>query len=234
MPQLENFVALDWRAGPDRIYFFFKNSDTYSRFDLGARTVTDNYPASTAGSWDSFDPFTKDLRFGLTTTSFGFNAGSDEDIAWLFFYQGTTPMVCKYDQDKDKVASFQKVADSIWKPILPYFERIIAGTWFQLTGQPFLFRFILDDGHYLSFNAKAKTLTRKPFGEYQLGVLKPYKDRIITAAQNDRTLADSYWYIFLTNNQYLIYNIQTDRLISGPHTINDTNWPGLLRGATQG
>ncbi|WP_322844283.1 hypothetical protein [Pseudomonas sp. B33.4] len=233
MPQLENFVALDWRAGPDRIYFFFKNSDTYSRFDLGARTVTDNYPASTAGSWDSFDPFTKDLRFGLTTTSFGFNAGSDEDIAWLFFYQGTTPMVCKYDQDKDKVASFQKVADSIWKPILPYFERIITGTWFQLTGQPFLFRFILDDGHYLSFNAKAKTLTRKPFGEYQLGVLKPYKDRIITAAQNDRTLADSYWYIFLTNNQYLIYNIQTDRLISGPHTINDTNWPGLLRGASQ-
>lgn len=230
MPQLKNFVAIDWRSGPDRIYFFFKDSDTYSRFDLGDNEVSANYPASVDASWDSFGPHAKDLRFGLTTTSFGWNTSSDEDIAWLFFYQGTTPMVCKYNQDKDKVDAFYKVSDSIWKPILPYFDKIIAGTWFQLTGHPFLFRFILNDGHYLSFNYKAKTLTYKPFGDYQLGALKPYKDRIITAAQNDRTFADSYWYIFLTDNQYLTYNIQSDRLVSGPQTINDENWPGLLRG----
>ena len=230
MPQLKNFVAIDWRSGPDRIYFFFKDSDTYSRFDLGDNEVSANYPASVDASWDSFGPHAKDLRFGLTTTSFGWNTSSDEDIAWLFFYQGTTPMVCKYNQDKDKVDAFYKVSDSIWKPILPYFDKIIAGTWFQLTGHPFLFRFILNDGHYLSFNYKAKTLTYKPFGDYQLGALKPYKDRIITAAQNDRTFADSYWYIFLTDNQYLTYNIQSDRLVSGPQTINDQNWPGLLRG----
>ncbi|WP_405123151.1 hypothetical protein [Pseudomonas sp. M20] len=230
MPQLKNFVAIDWRSGPDRIYFFFKDSDTYSRFDLGDNEVSANYPASVGASWDSFGPHAKDLRFGLTTTSFGWNTSSDEDIAWLFFYQGTTPMVCKYNQDKDKVDAFYKVSDSIWKPILPYFDKIIAGTWFQLTGHPFLFRFILNDGHYLSFNYKAKTLTYKPFGDYQLGALKPYKDRIITAAQNDRTFADSYWYIFLTDNQYLTYNIQSDRLVAGPKTINDQNWPGLLRG----
>jgi hypothetical protein len=223
MPQLKNFVALDWRSGPDRIYFFFKDSDTYSRFDLGDNKVSANYPASVGDSWDTFGLHAKDLRFGLTTTSFGWNTSSDEDIAWLFFYLGNTPVVCKYNQDKDK-------ADSIWKPILPYFDKIIAGTWFQLTGHPFLFRFILNDGHYLSFNYKAKTLTYKSFGDYRLGALKPYKDRIITAAQNDRTLADSYWYIFLTDNQYLTYNIQSDRLVSGPKTINDANWPGLLRG----
>ncbi|WP_095113054.1 hypothetical protein [Pseudomonas sp. Irchel 3H7] len=230
MPQLKNFVALDWRSGPDRIYFFFKDSDTYSRFDLGDNKVSANYPASVGDSWDTFGPHAKDLRFGLTTTSFGWNTSSDEDIAWLFFYQGITPVVCKYNQDKDKVDAFYKVSDSIWKPILPYFDKIIAGTWFQLTGHPFLFRFILNDGHYLSFNYKAKTLTYKSFGDYRLGALKPYKDRIITAAQNDRTLADSYWYIFLTDNQYLTYNIQSDRLVSGPKTINDANWPGLLRG----
>jgi len=230
MPQLKNFVALDWRSGPDRIYFFFKDSDTYSRFDLGDNKVSANYPASVGDSWDTFGPHAKDLRFGLTTTSFGWNTSSDEDIAWLFFYQGNTPVVCKYNQDKDKVDAFYKVSDSIWKPILPYFDKIIAGTWFQLTGHPFLFRFILNDGHYLSFNYKAKTLTYKSFGNYRLGALKPYKDRIITAAQNDRTLADSYWYIFLTDNQYLTYNIQSDRLVSGPKTINDANWPGLLRG----
>lgn len=230
MPQLKNFVAIDWRSGPDRIYFFFKDSDTYSRFDLGDNKVPASYPASVGASWGSFAPHAKDLRFGLTTTSFGWNTSSDEDIAWLFFYQGTTPMVCKYNQDNDQVDAFYKVSDSIWKPILPYFDKIIAGTWFQLTGHPFLFRFILNDGHYLSFNYKAKTLTYKSFGDYQLGALKPYKDRIITAAQNDRTFADSYWYIFLTDNQYLTYNIQSDRLVSGPKTINDANWPGLLRG----
>ena len=230
MTNLNNFVAIDWRSGPDRIYFFFKDTDTYSRFDLGDNSVPSNYPAATAGNWDNFAPYTKDLRFGLTTTSFGWNAGSDEDIAWFFFYDGTTPMVCKYDQDSDKVAAFYKVADSVWKPILPYFDKIIAGTWFQLTGHPFLFRLILDDGHYLSFDYKAKTVKYNPFGEYQLGALKPYKDRIITAAQNDRTFADSYWYIFLTNNQYLTYNIQSDRLVAGPRTIDDGNWPGLLRG----
>ncbi|MDH2079175.1 hypothetical protein [Pseudomonas atacamensis] len=230
MTNLNNFVAIDWRSGPDRIYFFFKDTDTYSRFDLGDNSVPSNYPAATAGNWDNFAPYTKDLRFGLTTTSFGWNAGSDEDIAWLFFYDGTTPMVCKYDQDSDKVAAFYKVADSVWKPILPYFDKIIAGTWFQLTGHPFLFRFILDDGHYLSFDYKAKTVKYNRFGEYQLAALKPYKDRIITAAQNDRTFADSYWYIFLTNNQYLTYNIQSDRLVAGPRTIDDGHWPGLLRG----
>lgn len=230
MTNLNNFVAIDWRSGPDRIYFFFKDTDTYSRFDLGDNSVPSNYPAATAGNWDNFAPYTKDLRFGLTTTSFGWNAGSDEDIAWFFFYDGTTPMVCKYDQDSDKVAAFYKVADSVWKPILPYFDKIIAGTWFQLTGHPFLFRFILDDGHYLSFDYKAKTVKYNRFGEYQLGALKSYKDRIITAAQNDRTFADSYWYIFLTNNQYLTYNIQSDRLVAGPRTIDDGNWPGLLRG----
>ena len=230
MTNLNNFFAIDWRSGPDRIYFFFKDTDTYSRFDLGDNSVPSNYPAATAGNWDNFAPYTKDLRFGLTTTSFGWNAGSDEDIAWLFFYDGTTPMVCKYDQDSDKVAAFYKVADSVWKPILPYFDKIIAGTWFQLTGHPFLFRFILDDGHYLSFDYKVKTVKYNRFGEYQLAALKPYKDRIITAAQNDRTFADSYWYIFLTNNQYLTYNIQSDRLVAGPRTIDDGNWPGLLRG----
>ncbi|UUT11083.1 hypothetical protein NQ186_20795 [Pseudomonas zeae] len=230
MPQLKNFVAIDWRSGPDRIYFFFKDSDTYSRFDLADNKVSTNYPAPVTDSWDSFGPYAKGLRFGLTTTSFGWNTPTDEDIAWLFFYQGTTPVVCKYNQDKDKVDALYKVSDSIWKPILPYFDKIIAGTWFQLTGHPFLFRFILNDGHYLSFNYKAKTLTYKSFGDHQLGALQPYKDRIITAAQNDRTFADSYWYIFLTNNQYLTYNIQSDRLVSGPQTINDENWPGLLRG----
>ncbi|MBC8998227.1 hypothetical protein IAI51_17000 [Pseudomonas sp. N40(2020)] len=230
MTKLENFVAVDWRSGPDRIYFFFKNTDTYSRFNIGDNTVADGYPRPIMGRWDAFDPHAQNLRFGFTSTSLGFNAGSDEDIAWLFFYYGDIPAVCKYNQDEDRVTGIYKVADTLWKPIVPYFDKIIAGTWAAITGHPFLFRFILNDGHYLTFNYKAKTLTHNALGQHRLGALIPFKDRMITAAQNDRTFADSYWYIFLTNNQYLTYNIQTDRLISGPHTINESNWPGLLRG----
>ena len=228
MPALNNFVAVDWRSGADRIYFFFKDTDTYSRFNIGG-DVPNGYPASTDGRWDTFTPYIQNLRFGFTTTSLGFNTRSDEDIAWLFFYYGDTPAVCKYDQDTDKVSGIYALADTLWKPILPYFDNIIAGTWTEVSGHPFLFKFILNDGHYLSFNYKAKTLTRNAFGQNRLGALAPYKERIITAAQNDRTFADSYWYIFLTHNQYLVYNIQADKLASGPHTINESNWPGLLR-----
>jgi hypothetical protein len=52
---------------------------------------------------------------------------------------------------------------------------------------------------------------------------------MISAVQNDRSLADSYYYIFLTGNQYLRYNLMTFRLLAGPIDVNDGNWPGLLR-----
>ncbi|MBP5955854.1 hypothetical protein ICA16_09290 [Pseudomonas anatoliensis] len=228
MPALKNFVAIDWRSGPDRIYFFFKDNDTYSRFNIGDNKVPEGYPGATKGSWDTFDPYTKNLRFGFTTDGM-FSSGAGDDIAWLFFYSGNTPMVCRYDQDKDKAAGYWKVAESIWRPILPYFDKIVAGTWTEIAGYSHLFTFLLNDGHYLRFNYRKNAITRNAFGSNIFGALIPYKDRIITAAQNDRTFADSYWYIFLTNNQYLVYNLQDGRLVSGPHEINETSWPGLLR-----
>ena len=30
MPEAENFIAVDWRSGKDKCYFFFKDSNTYS------------------------------------------------------------------------------------------------------------------------------------------------------------------------------------------------------------
>ncbi|MCP1446785.1 hypothetical protein J3D54_005917 [Pseudomonas sp. GGS8] len=228
MPQLKNFVAVDWRSGPDRIFFFFKNTNTYSRFNIGDNEVPAGYPTSVAGRWDTIDQI-EELRFGFTTTSIGWGTGTDEDIAWLFYTKDGTPMVCKYDQDTDKVANVSKVASSIWAPILPYFNKIVAGTWWQITGHPKLFKFLLNDGYYLNFDYRKQKLTHEAITYNTMPGLEHYKDRIITAAQNDRTFADSYWYIFLTNNQYLIYNIQQNRLIQGATTITHSNWPGLLR-----
>jgi hypothetical protein len=52
----------------------------------------------------------------------------------------------------------------------------------------------------------------------------------MTGAQNDRTLADSYWYLFLDKDEYIRYNIQENQVESGPIQIDDESWPGLLRG----
>lgn len=228
MPALNNFVAVDWRAGRDRLYFFFKDTDTYSRFNIGENKVADGHPTATQGHWDTFDRF-KDLRFGFTTTSLGWNAGTDADVLWLFYNDGNTPMVCKYNQDTDTVAGTYTVANSLWAPLLPYFPKIVAGTWREVVGFPFLFTFILNDGHYLSFNYSKNKLTHHAITYNSMRGLQPYKDRIITAAQYDRTFADSYWYIFLTNNEYLIYNIPQNHLVKGPSKVSDANWPGLLR-----
>ncbi|MCU1758280.1 hypothetical protein NTD84_00895 [Pseudomonas sp. 14P_8.1_Bac3] len=231
MATFKNIVAIDWRAGPDRIYFFFKDTDTYSRYNIADRSIPDMYPAPVKGNWKGFEPYARYLRFGFTTTSLGKGLFDDSDIAWLFYYQGDTPMVCAYDQDTDNAAAFYKVADSIWAPILPYFDNIVAGTWLQISGHPFLFRFLLNNGHFLSFDySDNKKLAYKAITNSSMRGLEPYKHRIITAAQNDRAFADSYWYIFLTDNKYLVYNIQKGWVEGGLRNINDLTWPGLLRG----
>ena len=229
MPNFNNFVAIDWRSGKDRIYCFFKDTNKYTRFDLGEFRVPDGYPMEVKQStWPGFYENAKHLRFGFTTTDLSTHTSSD-DLCWLFYYDGKTPMVCKYDQDLDKALKNYPVKYSIWAPILPYFDRIVAGTWWQLTGKKFLFRFLLNDGHYLSFDYLNNRLSHEEITATSMPGLEQFKHRIITAAQNDRTFADSYYYIFLNKGQFLIYNIQRNRLHSGPHGMNDEAWPGLFR-----
>lgn len=153
MPALQNFIAVDWRAGKDRIYFFFKDSNTYSRFDIGDNEVPAGYPRPINGNWDTFDVTGKDLRFGLTTTNNqkDHSASGDLDILWLFYYENNTPMVCQYNQDTDKVVTYKRVQDSEWASLMPYFDRIVSGTWWDISytdGQK-RYRFILNDGNSL-------------------------------------------------------------------------------------
>ncbi|WP_213940810.1 hypothetical protein [Pseudomonas sp. dw_612] len=244
MPTLKNFVAVDWRAGKDKIYFFFKDHNTYSRFDIGDNRVPDGYPADVSfGDWHDFHIHAKNIRFGFTTTHFQEEdmLNYDQDFLWLFYYDDSrTPMVCKYYQDDDKVIGISRVADTIWKPLLDYFDDITAGTWWHSPAPRKLsFRFLMKDGNSLFLNWNlphgprsiddwAHEILLQPITEETWPGLAPYKDRVITAAQNDRTLADSYYYIFLTNNEYITYNIQKNKVEYGPYQINETTWPGLL------
>jgi hypothetical protein len=233
MPQLKNFVAVDWRAAKDKIYFFFKDTETYSRFDIDDNRVIDGHPITvSARTWDDFHVHVEDLRFGFTTTGFknAEHLAFDSDILWFFYYDGEQPMVCKYDQDADKVNSFMTLAKSPWFLLEPYFDRIVAGTWRESALQPRAFEFLLNDGTALLLNLTNNVNQLRHINIKDLfSKLDPYKDRIITAVQNDRSLADSHYYVFLTGNQYLRFNLWTRELLAGPIDVNDGNWPGLLR-----
>jgi len=238
MPTLKNFVAVDWRAGQDRFYFFFKDSNTYSLFHIGDHATPDEYPtAVNYDNWHDFHKHVKHLRFGFTTRHLEPEKtdNMDQDELWLFYDDGDTPMVCKYDQDEDKVRYHRTVRGSKWHDILPYFKNIIAGTWWENPVFGFnTYRFLMDNGQSLSVNFAARQsldyrVKVEPINDRTWPGLAPYKHRIITAAQNDRTLSDSHFYIFLTDNEYITYNIPKNEIVSGPSTIDESSWPGLLR-----
>lgn len=233
MPKLKNFVAVDWRAGKDKIYFFFKDPETYSRFDIEDNRVIDGHPTTVEyQNWHDFHIHVENLRFGFTTTGFK-NAeylAFDSDILWLFYYDREQPMVCKYDQDLDKVNSFMPLSKSPWFKLEPFFDRIVAGTWRERAQQPREFEFLLNDGTCLLLNLTNDVNTLRLFPIDALyPALTHFKDRIVTAVQNDRSLAESHYYVFLTGNQYLRFNLWTRELLAGPTDVNDGNWPGLLR-----
>lgn len=230
MTTLDNFVAVDWRAGKDQIFFIFKNTNTYSRFDVAQNRVIEGYPKEiTRENWGDFHLHARNLRFGFSTTGFLPTPqffGFESDILWLFYHDGTQPMVCKYDQDIDEVDSLLRLEESPWRALMPYFDRIVAGTWRYTTLRRRTFEFLLNDGQHITLdlqNIHKPVITKRSWPD-----LSPYTHRIITAAQDDGTLTHSVYYIFLDNNQYIKYNLLTVRMISGPRPIDEGSWPQLL------
>ncbi len=230
MSRLGNCVAVDWRAGKDQIYFFFKDYNSYTRFDIASNQAPSKYPLSVSGNWSYFYN-AEDLRFGFTTTGFDTDV-IDGDILWLFHYHESdrfTPCVTKHDQDKEHCISTGPLSDSRWKQLAPYFDRIVAGTWWQTRpGRAHLFRFLLDNGKALKLDFGYGTITEEIIDEETWPGLAKYQDRIMTGAQNDRTFADSYWYLFLDKDEYIRYNIQQNKVVSAPILIDGESWPGLL------
>ena len=230
MQTLKNFVAVDWRSGKDKIYFFFKDTNKYSRFDISSNTVENGFPADiTSDSWGAVHAQLKNLRFGFTAPALGGTGGGGDDILWLFYNTTGKPMVCKYDQDLDKPVANYLLENSIWQSLVPYFDTIVAGTWWDTFAPKNVFRFLTNDGHYIIFNYITNKTTRLPITPESWPGLSPYKNRIIGAVQNDAPLFDTYYYIFLTNNEYIRYDLKNNKAETGPIKINDGNWPGLLR-----
>ncbi|MCF4994869.1 hypothetical protein GIW70_01190 [Pseudomonas syringae] len=224
--KVKSFTAVDWRTGPDRIYFFFKDTDTYSRFNLGDNKVGSDYPASVAGNWGSFDESAKTLRFGFTTTNPSWNGGID--TLWLFYHQGNVPSVCEYSQQTDEVISRLPLSQSKWAALLPYFERIVGVMWSDDTASSKKIGLLMNDGNYLVYEEYSKTLQVRSLADSPWSKLASYKDRLMTAVMDEYPTFDSYSYIFLNDNQYFKF-VKSTETLSGPHETNDNAWPGLFR-----
>ncbi|MCF4994870.1 hypothetical protein GIW70_01185 [Pseudomonas syringae] len=226
MPAMKNFVAVDWRKGDDRLYFFFKDKGTYSKFPLGMNYVGPNYPASVEGSWGDFDQHAKDLKFGFHTDAIEWGEGGT-DFMWLFYYQGTTPMVCKYSETNDNVVYKRPLSQTLWRLLGPYFDRIVGVMWLKRYYKTTQFRVLMNDGNYLDLDIRKNTVEQKSLIGSHWQKLHYYKDRLITAVQNDYPMFDNYYYIFITNNQYFRFDMDS-KWLDGPNEVDDVSWPGLL------
>ncbi|MCX4219410.1 MULTISPECIES: hypothetical protein [Pseudomonas] len=224
MPKMNNFVAVDWCAGPDRIFFFFKEHNSYSRFSLGDNKADSGYPLPVRGNWGDHIISAADLRFGFTTTEPSWNNSIDH--LWLFYYQDDTPCVCQFLQQTDSVISNTTVADSKWAPLLPYFKNIIGVMRRQTTSSVDELRVLLNNGNYLSYDYTSMTLEVIPLEGSDWADLEQYSDRMMTAVLNDYPTFDRYFYIFLHGNEYLRYEHESKK-IHGPIQIDDESWPGL-------
>lgn len=223
---MKNFVAVDWRDGADRIHFFFKDTNTYSRFNLGENSVGKGYPCSVDVNWPDFGQHVKDLRFGFNTSAIDWD-GAGGDLLVLFYYEGNTPAVCRYDQRTDRVLTKTTLSHTIWAPLKPYFDRIIGVMRYETVGSKYTYWVLLNDGNYLIYDAYSEKLLVKPLTGSKWAQLEKYKDRMITAVLNDQPLLNTYFYIFLTDNKYLIYDFD-EYHVSGPFIVDEGTWPGLL------
>lgn len=221
----KNFVTVDWRTGTDRLYFFFREKNTYSRFDFEDNKILSGFPKPVHGKWEGFDKTAADLRFGFTTTTSSWSGGTD--TLWLFYDEGETPSVCEFNQKYDTTISKTSLATSKWAKLLPYYYKIVGAMWSESTAQRESYWMLLNDGNYLIYEMYSKTVEVLPLKGSPWAALEQYKDRIMTAATNNYPTLDTYFYVFLNDNQYLRYE-QGAKKVFGPYTISETSWPGLL------
>lgn len=120
--------------------------------------------------------------------------------------------------------------------LLPYFDSIVEGTFwerpFRYSGET-IFRFILNNGKYLELDWHSKKLVIADINNTTWPGLAPYAayaNQFITAVQIDgNALSHSYFYIFMTGDVFLKYNISSKRLEGGSVKNVGNHWKGLLR-----
>ncbi|UQS13170.1 hypothetical protein [Pseudomonas sp. HS6] len=225
---MKNFVTTDWRHGADRIFFFFKETNTYARFNFGDNRIEKTHPTSVIGHWDDFEQHVKDLKFGFNTRSPDWHQNGGGNISWFFYYEEQTPMVCKYSQINDKVVFKKKLSDTDWWPLGNYFDKIVGVMLDTTASSAHDYWVLLNDGRYFTYTPRVPRPPKaKPLANSAWSGLEQYKGRMITAASNDHPIISTYFYIFLSNNEYLRFDIKK-RTLTAPRPVDDGTWPGLI------
>lgn len=251
MKKLRNFVALDWRKGPDCMYFIFKDEDRYCRLDLAGNKLAPEHPTTVAGHWGGFEPHIKNLRFGFTTRGLRFNVTGDahinwnelDDILWLFYTDKGVPMVCLYDQGKDRVHSKTPLSRSIWSSLAGQFNKIVGILWLDNRDPNVLNEFfsypdvlgnlqdyflvILDNGECLDF--RMPILQDIPLTNSQIDIFAQNKGNIMTVVQNDQPMFRTEYYVFLKDGTYLVLDAKTWQQTN--HRKIETDFPYLMKNA---
>lgn len=225
---MDNFVSIDWRNGPDRIFFFFKGTDMFASFSLGDSRLEKHHPILIKGHWGDFEQHVDDLRFGFTVPSPDWHSAGGGDMVWFFYYDGETPMACKFSQITSSVVFKKKLSDTDWWPLGNFFHKIVGVMLDEKADVKHTYWVLLNDGRYFKYNPgiprKVKVLS---MANSEWSFLEKYKDRIVTTALNNYPVFDTYFYIFLTDEEYLRFDLKT-RKASGPHPIDEETWPGLF------
>lgn len=186
--------------------YFFKGNQ-YLRYDIKADKTDPGYPRPIAGAWPGFPA--------------SFNAGVDADLAWnngkVYFFKGS--QYIRYDVAADRVdPGYPKPIAGIWRGL--WTDNIDAAmTW--PNGKAYFFK----GNQYIRYDIA----TNKADPGYPKLIAAGWRG--LPASFNAGLQAAVTWpngksYLF-KGNQYVRYDIKTDRADPGYPKLITAGWPGF-------
>ncbi|WWL45027.1 hypothetical protein V5O39_03025 [Pseudomonas parakoreensis] len=198
----KNFVAVDWRTGPDRIYFFFPEKNSYSRFDFEDNKVLSGFPKPVDGKWKASTRLLQTCALALprrpptgTVASTRSGCSTTKEQHPAFASTANKPT-----RQSRKPPSPNQSGKNI-----ALLRKIVGVMWAESTAQRESYWFLLNDGNYLIYEIYSKTLELLPLKGSPWAPLEEYKNQMMTAVTNDYPTFDTYFYVFLNDNRYLRY-----------------------------
>ncbi|MDG9669321.1 hemopexin repeat-containing protein [Hahella sp. CR1] len=160
----------------------------------------------------------------LRLNNFQIDAALSKDAFKAYFFRNDQQYV-RYDKVLDKSdGGYPKAVNNQTWPGMETYRDLITASFQKDAGTSYYF---LKNGQYINYDNigdKVRSGYPKPINNATWPGLEPYKDQIEAALRwhNQKV------YFFLSNGDYIRYDINSDAVDSGyPKPINDNTWPGL-------
>lgn len=205
-------AAVSWNS--TRAYFF-RDDQRYVRYAKVLDKADSGYPKATNNeSWSGFGNNSNKL-----TAAFEKNSS----ISYFFFNDG---QYIRFNNILDKAESGypKAINNDTWPGLETYGNKITAALRWN-NNKVFFF---LNDGQYVRFDLSNDSIDSgypKAINDETWPGLGSYANDITSAVKWNNDVA----YIFLSNQRYIRYNFQQDKLDEGyPAKVNSKSWPGLM------